>query len=240
MGTINILIRKELNNTFNAWSIYIGYILFFCICGYFTWISSNNLLYQGQANLLPFFNIVNWTQFFLTSALTMKSIADEKRSGTIELMLTKPIKTSELIAGKFLSNLIITTLALALTIPYYITIACLGEVDHGATILGYFGIIEMSACFISIGIFASAVSRTPVTAFFISFGIGLCFQLLFGMLANQIGTGFLASLFNYLSLEEHFDSLSRGILDSRDVIYFCSIITIFLALSKFAICKSRY
>ncbi|MEG0795583.1 MAG: ABC transporter permease subunit [Odoribacter sp.] len=239
MNTIKILIDKELSNSLHSWSTYIGFVLFFCICGYFTWLSSDNLFYLGQANMIPVFTVINWTQFFLIPALTMKSIADEKRNGTIELMLTKPIKTTELISGKFFACLILTAIALALTLPYYLTLSLLGHVDHGSVILGYYGLISMSACFISIGIFSSALSRTPITAFFISFGIGLCFQLLFGMLSQQIGSGFWAGLFGYLSMEEHFDSLSRGILDFRDLVYFSSIITIFLALSKFFICKSR-
>lgn len=240
MSTVQILIKKELSINFSSWSIYIGYVVFFCICGFYTWLSGNNLFYLGQATMMPVFVIINWTQFFLIPALTMRSIAEEKRNGTIELMLTKPIKTSELISGKFFSNLIITVIALLLTIPYYITISILGAVDHGAVFLGYIGLICMSACYISIGIFSSALSRTAVTAFFISFGIGLCFQLLFGMLADQIGNGFMATFFSYLSMEEHFDTLSRGIFDSRDIIYFCSICAIFLALSKFFICKSRF
>lgn len=240
MSTIQILVEKELRNQFSSWSIYIGYVLFFCICGFQTWLSSNNIFSLGQANLMPFFMIINWTQFILIPALTMKTIADEKKSGTIELLLTKPIKTWELICEKFLSNWIITVIALMLTIPCYIIISMLGNVDHGATILGYLGLIEMSACYISIGIFSSSLCRTPVSAFFLSLGIGLCFQLLFGILANQIGSGFMAGLFAYLSMEEHFDSMSRGILDSRDLIYFASVVTIFLASSKYFICKSRF
>lgn len=240
MNTVKILIDKELSNAFNSWSIYIGYVVFFCVCGFFSWLSTNNLFYLGQANMIPVFAVINWTQFFMIPALTMKSIADEKRNGTIELMLTKPIRTANLICGKFCSYLIISSIAIMLTLPYYITLSVLGQVDHGAVLLGYLGVIEMSACYISIGIFASALSRTPVTAFFVSFGIGLCFQSLFGILATQIGTGFFADMFSYLSMEDHFDSLSRGILDSRDIIYFGSIITIFLALSKFFICKSRF
>ena len=174
MNTVKILVHKELATTFNSWSIYIGYTLFFCVCGFFSWLSSNNLLYIGQANMMQVFGIINWTQFFLIPALTMKSIADEKRNGTIELMLTKPIKTADLLCSKFFSNLIITTLALALTLPYYITLSFLGEVDHGAVLLGYLGLIEMSACYICIGIFSSSLSRTAVSAFFISLGIGLC------------------------------------------------------------------
>lgn len=240
MNTVKILINKELSNSFNSWGIYIGYIVFFCICGFYTWLSNNNIFYLGQATMMSVFVIINWTQFFLIPALTMRSIADEKRNGTIELMLTKPIKTVELIGGKFFANLIITIIAILLTIPYYITISMLGVVDHGAVFLGYIGLICMSACYVSIGIFSSALSRTPVTAFFISFGIGLCFQLLFGMLANQINSGFMAAFFSYLSMQEHFDSLSRGIFDSRDIIYFCSVCLTFLALSKFFICKSRF
>lgn len=240
MSTISILIKKELSSYFNSWSIYIGYLLFFCICGFQSWLSSNNIFYIGQANMMPFFMVINWIQFFLIPALTMKTLSDEKRSGTIELLLTKPIKTSDLIAGKFFSNLAVTAIALLLTLPYYFTITALGHIDHGASILGYFGLLEMSACYVSIGIFASSLCRTPISAFFLSLGIGLCFQILFGMLAHQIGSGFWADLFTYLSMEEHFDTISRGVLDSRDLIYFASIVTIFLASSKFFICKSRF
>lgn len=240
MNTVGILINKELSSSFNSWGTYIGYLLFFCVCGFYTWLSNNNLFYLGQATMIPVFVIINWTQFFLLPALTMRSVADEKRNGTLELMLTKPIKTSELICGKFLSNLIIASIALVLTFPYYVTLACLGSVDHGAVWLGYLGLLGMAACYISIGIFASSLSRTPVTAFFIHFGIGLCFQLLFGMLATQFHSGFTADLFSYLSMEEHFDSLSRGILDSRDIVYFSSVCVIFLTLAKFFICKNRF
>ena len=159
--------------------------------------------------------------------------------GTLELMLTKPIKTWELIDGKFFSSLIVSLIALLLTVPYYITLAFLGNVDHGTVLLGYFGLLCMAACHISIGIFASSLSRTPVTAFFVHFGIGICFQLLFGLLALQLQNSFMAGLFQYLSLEEHFDALARGIFDSRDIVYFCSICAIFLALSKFCISKNR-
>lgn len=240
MRTIKILIHKELQNMFNSWTIYTGYILFFCICGFICWFSSSNIFSLGQATMLPFFLVINWTTLFLIPALTMKSVADEKRNGTLELLLTKPIKTAQFICGKFLSQLFVICIALLLTLPYYFTIASLGHVDPGAVILGYYGLISISACYISIGIFASSLSRTPVTAFFISFGLCLCFQLLFGTLARQCGSGFLANLLTFLSMEEHFDSLSRGVLDSRDIIYFGSIITVFLSLSKLFICKTRY
>ena len=240
MKTINILINKELSNSFNSWGIYIGYVIFFSVCGFYTWLSNNNVFYLGQATMLPVFIIINWTQFFLIPALTMRSLADEKRNGTLELLLTKPIKTSEFISGKFLSNLIIAAIALALTLPYYLSLSLLGTIDHGSTLLGYSGLLCMAACCISIGIFASSLSRTPLTAFFIHYGIGLCFQTLFSTLATQFHNGIITKTLNYLSMEEHFDSLSRGILDTRDIIYFCSVCAVFLALSKFFVCKSRF
>jgi ABC-2 type transport system permease protein len=188
----------------------------------------------------PVFMIINWTQLFFIPALTMRSIAEENRNGTIELLLTKPIKIMELIWSKFSAYLLISTVAILLTIPYYITIATLGDVDHGTVLLGYLGLIAISSCYISIGLFASSLTRSTVSAFFISLGIALCFQLLFGMLAEQIGNHFIASVFSYLSIMEHFDTLSRGIFDSRDLIYFGSITALFLALSKFFICRSRF
>ncbi len=240
MRTINILINKELNNCFNTWGIYIGYLIFFCVCGFYIWLSNNNIFYLGQATMMPVFTIINWTQFFLIPALTMRSLADEKRNGTLELLLTKPIKTSELISSKFFSNLILAAIALILTLPYYLTISLLGTVDHGTVLLGYFGLLCMAACYISIGIFASSLAKTRVAAFFIHYGIGLCFQTLFGMAANQFHNDPFAYILNYLSMEEHFDTLARGILDTRDIIYFCSVCTIFLALSRFFVSKSRF
>ena len=240
MNTVRTLINKELKILFNSWGIYIGYILFFCICGLHICFSKNNIFYIGQATMLPIFVVINWTQFFLIPALTMRSIADEKRNGMMELMLTKPIRTAELIRSKFFSYLIVTTIAILLTIPYYITIAILGNVDHGSVLLGYFGLICMSACYISIGIFASSLSHTPITSFAISFGISLWFQLLAGAFANRIANDFIVEIFMSLSMEEHFDTLSRGILDSRTIVYFCSICAIFLSLSKFFICKNRF
>ncbi len=240
MRTIKILIHKELNTAFNSWAIYIGYLLFFCICGFVCWLSSSNIFFLGQASMMPFFIVINWATFFLIPALAMKSVAEEKRNGTLELLLTKPIKTAQFIAGKFFSQLFLVSIAILMTLPYYFTVMTLGHIDFSTVILGYYGLVNISACYISIGIFASSLSRTPVTAFFISMGIGLCFQLLFGMLAQQIGSGFITGLFTYLSIDEHFDSLSRGILDSRDIIFFISVITIFLSLSKLFICKTRF
>ncbi|MDR1756970.1 MAG: ABC transporter permease [Culturomica sp.] len=238
--TIGILIRKELDSAFNSWAIYTGYLLFFCICGFACWLSPGNVFTLGQAGMTPFFTVINWIAFFIIHALAMKSVADERRSGTLELLLTKPVTTFQLIAGKFCSYLIIIGIALFLTLPYYFTMTGLGSMDHGAVLLGYFGLILTSACYISIGLFASSAAKTPISAFFISLGTGLCFQVLFGLLANQIPFGPVANLFGFLSLPEHFESLNRGVLDTRDLFYFLSVIVLFLALAKLYINKYRH
>lgn len=240
MRTTNIIIAKELRSAFDSWSTYIGFILFFSVCGFISWLSISNIFSLGQATMMPFFIVINWTMLFLLPALTMRSVADEKRNGTLELLLTKPIKSSQLVSAKFLANLALAGIVLAMTLPCYATMAFLGHIDHASALLGYFGLVELSACYISIGIFASSASKNPVTAFFISLGINLCFQLFFGMIAKQAGSGFIAGLLAFLSMDEHFDSLSRGVFDTRNIIYFTSVITIFLSLARLFICKNKY
>lgn len=240
MSTTQIIISKELKSAFDSWSTYIGLILFFSISGFISWLSTSNIFSLGQATMIPFFIVISWMMLFLLPALTMRSVADEKRNGTLELLMTKPIKSGQFIIAKFMANLLLACMVLLMTIPCYLTITALGHVDHASALLGYFGLIELCACYISIGIFASSVSKSPVTAFFISLGVNLCFQLFFGLIAKQIGTGFVAGLLTFLSVDEHFDSLSRGVFDTRDIIYFSSVITIFLSLAKLFTCKNRY
>lgn len=240
MRTTWILIEKELRTAFDSWMVYTGYLLFCLICGFACWLSPSNLFALGQANMLFAFTMINWTVFLLIQASAIRSISDEKRNGTLELLLTKPITTSQLIAAKFWSQLLIVMLAILLTIPYYITIASLGHIDHGSVVTGYLGLVCVSACYISIAIFASACSKTPISAFFVSLGIGLCFQVLFGLLSQQFATGFLADLFAFLAIGTHYEPMSRGIIDTRDLIYLLSVILSFLYMARLSVCKIRY
>lgn len=240
MNTVSILVSKEVTSIFSSWGIYFGFILFYLICGLHCWFSPENFFFVGQASMNQFFVVANWTIFLLIPALTMKSISDERKHGTLELLLSKPIVTSHLVSGKYFSQLFIGIGALVLTIPYYITLAMLGNIDHGATILGYYGLICIASCYISMGIFASSIARTPITAFCITLGLELCFFFFFKFIAEVLSSGFWADFFAYLSFDEHFEALTIGILDSRDIIYFASITTLFLVLSKYFICRSRY
>ncbi|MGL5682882.1 MAG: ABC transporter permease subunit [Marinifilaceae bacterium] len=240
MNSVSILISRELSAIFGTWGVYFGLIIFYLICGLHCWFGPENFLFIGQATMNPFFDVATWLILFLAPVLTMRTISDENKRGTLELLLTMPIVTNHLVAAKYWSQLAIATLAILLTVPFYLTIGLLGNLDHGATLLGYWGLWSMAGCFISMGIFASSVTRTPITAFCIAMGLELCFFILFPFLSDIIVSGFWSDLFAYLSVTEHFNSMTNGILDSRDIIYFSSVVTLFLTLSKYFICRSRY
>jgi ABC-2 type transport system permease protein len=231
--------KKELNHAFNSWTLYIGLLLFFCVCGFYCWMSGDNVFYIGRASMMPIFTAIKWIFLFFVPTLTMRIFSDERRHGTLELLLTKPLKSNQLIFGKYYALLLITILMLALTLPYYITIASLGDVDNGQVIMGYLGLILVNSAYISIGTFASAVSRSNISAFMISIGIILCFQFLFSALGEVTTHTVLSELLTYLSIDEHFESLSRGMLDTRDVVYFLSIDLLFLALTRISLCRIR-
>jgi ABC-2 type transport system permease protein len=166
----------------------------------------------------------------------MRLLAEEKKTGTIELLLTKAVTDREVVFGKFFSTFLLVAIALAFTLPYVITVANIGNLDYGQVICGYTGLLLMSAAYISIGLYASSVTQNQIVAFLSSLYIGLFFHIIFGVLASNFG-GALSNLFNTLSMSDHFESISRGILDSRDVIYFLSIIFIGLFLSELSLTK---
>jgi ABC-2 type transport system permease protein len=166
----------------------------------------------------------------------MRTLAEEKRSGTIELLLTKAVSDWEVILGKFIASLILILVALALTIPYYITIWALGPVDHGAVWCGYFGMILMSMTYIAIGLFASSITNNQIVSFLLALFIGVFFLIIFDVLSGNF-TGIIGQVLNYLSMSTHFDSISRGVIDSRDLIFFLSVTFIGLTLAETSLSK---
>lgn len=240
MDVVKVIIEKELKVTFNSLLIYIAYVAFFCVTGFTCWFSGKNVFYSGQASLSYLFSVFYWTLFFLIPALTMKSISEERKDGIFELLFSKPIKTWQLIAGKYFAILIQIAICLALTFPYYITIASLGHVDHAVGFCGYLGLLLVSGCYISIGMFASSLTSNTIVAFFVTFALLIWFQFLFEFIAELWGAGFMAALFTYLSMSEHFDAISRGIIDTKDLVYFITLTTIFLSLTRHYISKNRF
>ncbi|MCX6257389.1 MAG: ABC transporter permease [Bacteroidia bacterium] len=227
MKYIWIISKRELQSFFDSLMAYIMLFVFLGFSGFFTWISGNDIFMVGQASLQSFFGIAYWTLFFFIPALTMPLFAEEFRSGTIELLLTKPVSLWQVIGGKFLSTFLLIMIALVCTLPYYITVASIGKIDHGAVWSGYFGLMLMSATYICIGIFASSISKNQIIGFLLALLFGIFFHIIFGILASSF-TGTIGGLFDFLSLSTHYDSITRGVIDSKDLLYFGSII--FLSL----------
>jgi gliding motility-associated transport system permease protein len=236
MNSIFVIAKRELKSFFDSLVAYVLLVAFLGISGFFTWLFGANIFFIGQATLQPFFSIAYFTLFFFIPALTMRMIAEEKRSGTLELLLTKPVSDWNVVMGKFLAAIILIVIAIALTLPYYITVWILGPIDHGAVWTGYLGLILMSMTYIAIGLFASSITNNQIVAFLLALFIGVFLLIIFNVLANSF-TGTTGQLLSYLSLSTHFDSISRGVIDSRDVLYFLSITIFALVLAESSLTK---
>ena len=236
MNSIWTIAKREFRTFFDSLAAYILLVVFLGLSGFFTWLFGSDIFFVGQATLMPFFSVAYWTLFFFIPALTMKMLAEEKRSGTLELLLTKPISDWQVVVGKFLSVLMLIVVALLLTIPYYISVSFLGPIDHGSVWSGYLGMILMSMAYTSIGLFASSITNNQIVAFLLALFIGVFFLIIFDVLASSF-TGTIGYLFNYLSLSTHYESISRGVVDSKDFIYFLSITFIGLLLADSVLSK---
>lgn len=231
MSPVGVIAKREVASYFDSLIAYIIIVAFLGFTGFFTWLYGSDIFMRKQADLAAFFGVARWTLFFFIPAITMRQLAEEKKTGTIELLLTKAISERQIILGKFLSCLIMVGLALLFTLPYYITLTQLGNVDHGAIISGYFGLLLMSAAYISIGLFASSITSNQIVAFLVALFISIFFQLLFDIMSSG-ASGFMAELFTTLSLSRHYDSIVRGVLDSKDIIYFVSLTLFWLMLAE--------
>lgn len=231
-----VIAVRELKQFFDSLIAYILIVVFLGLSGFFTWLYGSDIFFVGQATLQPFFSVAYFTLFFFIPALTMRMIAEENKSGTIELLMTKPVTDWEIVLGKFLACLLLIVIALALTLPYYITVASIGKIDHGAVWCGYLGLVLMSMTYISIGLFASSLTENQIVAFLLSLLIGVFFLIIFNVLASD-SSGLIGQILDYLNIQTHFESISRGVVDSKDVIYFLSISALGLILAETMLSK---
>ena len=225
-GAISVF-KRELTGYFVTPVAYVFIVIFLVLAGVFTF-QLGSLFARGQADLLPFFNFHPWLYLFLIPALSMRLWAEERKSGTIELLLTLPISPAGAVVGKYLAAWVFAGLALALTFPLWITVNKLGDPDNGAIAAGYFGSLLMAGGFLAIGSTVSAATKSQVIAFVIS--VVLCFALLLmGFSAVQdFFTGWVPvpvldtlSTFSFLT---EFDMLSRGVIEARSLVFFASLI----------------
>jgi ABC-2 type transport system permease protein len=236
MIKIWIIAKRELRSFFDSLMAYVMIVLFLGFSGFFTWLFGSDVFFVNQASLQSFFGISFWTLFFFIPAVTMGLLADERKSGTLELLVTKPVSDWQIIAGKIFAAFLLICITLALTLPYYITVASIGKIDHGAVWMGYLGLLFMSASYISIGLFSSSITSNQIVAFLVALFIGIFFHLIFGLAGSSSG-GWFAGIFGYLSLSNHYESMARGVVDSKDIFYFLSIIFIGLLGTELALSR---
>ena len=239
MNKVWIITKRELASFFDSLIAYVMIILFLGLSGTFTWLVGTNVFLINQASMQVFYSIAFWSLFFFIPAITMRMIAEENRAGTIELLITKAVSDSQIVWGKFLACFILVLIALVCTLPYYITISQLGNIDDGAVIGGYMGLLLLSASYISIGLFASSVTQNQIVAFLMAMFVGIFFHMMFDVIGSTF-RGTIGEFFNYLSMSSHFESMSRGVVDSRDLIYFGSIITVGILLSQVMLSKRNW
>jgi ABC-2 type transport system permease protein len=238
MHAVWTICKREINAFFDSLTAYVLLVIFLAISGTFTWlVGQGDIFFVGQASLGTFFQVAFWTLFFFIPAVTMGMIAEERRSGTLELLATKPLDDLQIVAGKWLAAWGLVAIALACTLPYYVTVAQLGPIDHGATISGYLGLLLVSAVYVSVGLFASSLTSNQIVAFLLSLFLAAFLHLLFGQMTTLL-PGAAGDLAEFLDLQSHFQTMARGVIDAASVLYVLTL-TVVGGLAATVSLKSR-
>lgn len=227
---------KEIRSFLSSLIAYVAILVFLTAIGLFMWIfPETNIMDIGYANLDPLFFIGPWVLIFLISAITMRTFAEEKKAGTLETLTTAPISDLAIILAKFLAGLTLVLFALLPTLVYYISLKNIalpaGNVDSGAILGSYIGLLLVGSVFVSIGMFSSALADNQIVAFILSTFFCFFFYVAFDYLAGMRLLGQFDLVVEWLGISFHYESISRGVLDSRDAIYFMSMNVLFLGLT---------
>jgi len=226
MSPALVISKREIRTYFNSPVAYIVVTVFTIVFGFFFF---NNLFVEKQADMRGFFNLAPLMFCFFAPAITMRLLAEEKGSGTIEILITMPVRDWEVVVGKWLAAMALLVTTLLLTLVFAITVAKLGPLDKGPAAGGYIGLLLKGGSNVAIGGMASSFTRNQVVSLIIAFGI--CFALfLFGKVLPFIPEK-LQPIFSFLSTDTHFENVSRGVIDSRDVIYYASVIVVSLLVA---------
>lgn len=231
------ILKKEISSYFNSLVAFITIGVFLIVAGLFLWVfPDTSILDYGYAGLETLFNIAPYLFMFMIPAITMRSLAEEKKEGTFELLTTRPLTDWQIIFGKYFASLLIVFFALLLTLVYYVSVyqlgATIGNIDTGAVIGSYIGLFLLGGAFVSVGIFASSITKNQIIAFTIA--VFLCFFAYTGFdaMSQLLSLRSVDTFISALGINEHYQSISRGVLDTRDLTYFLSFIALFLVLTK--------
>ena len=235
------ILKKEIHSFFASPIGYLVIAIFLVLNGLFLWLFKGefNILNYGFSDLSSFFLLAPWILIFLIPAVTMRSFSDEKKQGTLELLLTKPIAHFHIVLGKYFGAFILILIALVPTLLYVYTVYQLGNpvgnLDMGSTLGSYFGLLFLVAAYTAIGVFASSLSDNQIVAFISAVLICFLFYIGFEGIADFTSSDFI----DQLGMSSHFKSMSRGVLDTRDIVYFISVTVFFLLLTKLNLNTAR-
>ncbi len=231
------ILKKEFRSFLSLLIAYVVMIVFLLITGLICWVfPDTSILNTGYANMDILFNIAPWIFIFLVSAITMRSFAEERKNGTFETLTTKPITDFDIILGKYLACLLLVTLTIIPTLIYYLAVSKLGSpqgnIDSGAVIGSYIGLLFLAAIYVAIGIFSSSITDNQIIAFIVS--MFLCFFFYSGFEMLRHITFIQDSPFgiDWLGISYHYKNISFGRIDTRDIVYFISMISLFIFLTK--------
>lgn len=232
------LLKKEINSFLSSLIGYVVIIVFLLFTGLFLWVFpyDSNILDSGFSSIDGLFIIAPWVFLFLIPAITMRSFADEKKGGTIELLLTKPLTDIQIILAKFFAGFVLVIFSLIPTLIYYYSVHTLGNpqgnIDTGGMWGSYIGLLFLGGAYVAIGIFASSITDNQIISFILAICLStfICygFDTLSSFIIFKSVDGFIISL----GIMDHYKSMSRGVLDTRDVFYFISVIAVFILMTK--------
>ncbi len=232
MHEIWTLTKRELHAYFDSPAAYVVLSVFLLFTG---WFFGSTLFLENVASLRSVFNIVPFIFLFFIPAITMSTFAEERRAGTLELLLTFPVHDWQIIAGKLLAVSLFLLVAIALTAFYTMTVSLLGDLDFGATVGGYLGLFLLGTTCGAIGIFASSLTRNQIVAFILGFAIIFALFLLDKITTFVPGT--LAGVLQYLGIDFHYQNLLRGVIDTRDVLYYVSMTAFAFLLTAYTLAR---
>ena len=240
------LFLKEIRSFLSSLTGYIVIIIFLAITGLFLWVipSESNILDYGYANLDGLFIIGPFVFLFLIPAVTMRTFADERKSGTIELLFTRPLSDFQIVWAKYMAAIVLVVFSLLPTLIYYVTVYKMGmpvgNIDTGGFWGSFLGLFLLSAVFVSIGIFASAVTDNPVVSFVLAVMLSAFLYLGFEFIYSLELFGDVDLFIKSLGISDHYSSISRGVVDTRDLIYFVSVTGLFIFLTKFSLASRKW
>jgi gliding motility-associated transport system permease protein len=232
---VGTIFRKELRSYFNSAVAYVVIVVFLAVVG---WFFISNLFLINIASMRMMFDVVPLVFLFVIPAITMRLLAEENKSGTIELLTTKPIHDVEIVLGKFLAAWVLIGIALLPTLVYYITIRSLGDIDNGPVIGGYCGLMLMAGTYVAVGLLASSFTENQIVAFILGFLLVSFLYMLDKILMYVPEAA--ASVVEFLGADFHFSNIARGVVDTRDVIYFFSMIGYMLYLSVLSLGRRKW